>query len=101
MGPRARRIAVLSVHTCPLAELGGKKTGGMNVYIRELSREMAKQGFLVDIFTRYQDSCEAHLNVEDTPGVRVIHLPAGPSAALPALAIYDHVAEFTQGVLDF
>ena len=32
------RIAMLSVHTCPLATLGGKETGGMNVYVRDLSR---------------------------------------------------------------
>ena len=32
------RIAMLSVHTCPLAMLGGKETGGMNVYVRDLSR---------------------------------------------------------------
>ena len=36
-----RRVAMLSVHTCPLATLGGKETGGMNVYVRELAREWA------------------------------------------------------------
>jgi len=29
-------VAMLSYHTCPLAILGGKDTGGMNVYVREL-----------------------------------------------------------------
>jgi len=77
MAGRPRRIAILSVHTCPLAELGGKKTGGMNVYIRELSGEMAKLGFQVDIFTRYQDSCEAHLSTSEAAGVRVVHIPSG------------------------
>jgi len=101
MAGRPRRIAILSVHTCPLAELGGKKTGGMNVYIRELSGEMSRLGFQVDIFTRYQDSCEAHLGASESAGVRVIHIPAGPSSALPAAAIYDHLPEFTQGVLDY
>ena len=45
-------IAMLSVHTCPLAALGGKETGGMNVYVRELSRELGRMGVEVDIFTR-------------------------------------------------
>jgi len=48
------RIAMISVHSCPLATLGGKETGGMNVYIRELGRELAKKGLHIDIFTRSQ-----------------------------------------------
>ena len=40
------RIAMLSYHTCPLAILGGKDTGGMNVYVRDLSRELGR-GFAV------------------------------------------------------
>ena len=51
-----RRVAMLSVHTCPLATLGGKETGGMNVYVRELAREMGHRGLAVDVFTRSQDS---------------------------------------------
>ena len=42
---------MLSVHTCPLATLGGKETGGMNVYVRDLSAELARQGHQVDIYT--------------------------------------------------
>ena len=34
------RVAMLSYHTCPLATLGGKDTGGMNVYVRELTRHL-------------------------------------------------------------
>ena len=39
-----KRVAMLSVHTCPLAMLGGKETGGMNVYVRDLSRELVRRG---------------------------------------------------------
>ena len=49
-------IAMLSVHTCPLATLGGKETGGMNVYVRDLSRELVRRGHVVDVYTRSQDS---------------------------------------------
>ena len=49
------RIAMISVHTCPLAVLGGKESGGMNVYVRELTRELGRQGNGVDVFTRSQD----------------------------------------------
>ncbi|HEV8614541.1 MAG TPA: glycosyltransferase, partial [Methylomirabilota bacterium] len=46
---------MLSVHTCPLAALGGKETGGMNVYVRESARELGRMGVQVDVFTRSQD----------------------------------------------
>ena len=49
------RVAMLSVHTCPLAALGGKETGGMNVYVRELARELARMRVTADIFTRSQN----------------------------------------------
>ncbi len=51
-----RRVAMLSVHTSPLATLGGKKTGGMNVYVRELSRELGRRGIDVDVFTRSENA---------------------------------------------
>ena len=52
------RVAMLSVHTCPLAALGGKETGGMNVYVRELARELGRMGVEVDVFTRSQNRSE-------------------------------------------
>ena len=33
------KIAMLSVHSCPLGKVGGESTGGMSVYIREVARE--------------------------------------------------------------
>jgi D-inositol-3-phosphate glycosyltransferase len=50
------RVAMLSVHTCPLAALGGKETGGMNVYVRELARELSRMGVAADVFTRSQNA---------------------------------------------
>ena len=49
------RIAMLSIHSSPIAALGGKEAGGMNVYVRELSRELGERGIKVDMFTRSQD----------------------------------------------
>ena len=49
---------MLSVHTCPLAMLGGKKTGGMNVYVRDFSRELAKKGIEVDVFDTQGEALE-------------------------------------------
>ncbi len=94
------RIAMLSVHTCPLAVLGGKDTGGMNVYVRELSRELGRLGHAVDIFTRSQDPTVAHL-LEPWPGVRVLHVPAGPEAPCDRRLVFPYLGEFTQGVRAF
>ena len=49
------RIAMLSVHACPLAKLGGRDSGGMNVYVRELARELGRRGVEVDVFTRWRE----------------------------------------------
>jgi D-inositol-3-phosphate glycosyltransferase len=90
-------IAMLSVHTCPLAALGAKETGGMNVYVRELSRELGRMGVEVDIFTRSQNPAIPRV-VPMADSVRVVHLPAGPEAPLPRERVYDHLDEFVDGV---
>jgi D-inositol-3-phosphate glycosyltransferase len=69
------RIAVISVHTSPLAPAGGHKAGGMNVYVGELARELARRGNAVDVFTRRTGDEPAVVEAED--GVRVIHIDDG------------------------
>ncbi|MGQ9681563.1 MAG: glycosyltransferase [Anaerolineae bacterium] len=93
------RIAMLSFHTSPLAALGGKDTGGMNVYVRELSRQLGRRGLAVDIFTRRQDFTTP---VVEHPweGVRVLHLAAGPQAPMDRRQLFVHLPEFVQGLRD-
>ena len=71
-----RRIAFIAYHACPLVAPGQGKSGGMNVYVRQLAAAMANVGVEVDIFTRdhHGDACEV---TEFAPGVRVVHLPGG------------------------
>ena len=69
-----RRIAVLSIHTSPLASPGVGDAGGMNVYIRETAIRLADAGVAVDIYTRATDPDVAPI-VEPHPGVRVLHIP--------------------------
>lgn len=92
---------MLSVHTCPLAMLGGKKTGGMNVYVRDFSRELGRQGIQVDVFTRSQDDCVPRVVHDLGFGGRVIHIPAGPERPVPVADIIGYLNEFTTGVLHF
>jgi D-inositol-3-phosphate glycosyltransferase len=92
---------MISVHTCPLATLGGKETGGMNVYVRDLSRELGRRGIAVDCFTRSQDPLVPRINTELGPNGRVIHVPAGPEAPYDKNQIAHHLPQFVEGVLDF
>lgn len=91
------RVAILSVHTCPLAALGGKETGGMNVYVRATARELGRMGVHVDVFTRSQNPGIRRV-VELGTGARVIHLPAGPEAPMAREVVHRHLPEFVDGV---
>jgi D-inositol-3-phosphate glycosyltransferase len=95
-----KRVAMLSVHTCPLAGLGGRDTGGMNVYVRRLARGLARRHFAVDVFTRQRFAGGPRI-VEDGPGVRVIHLDAGPPGPMDKETIYEHLPEFAANVEAF
>ncbi len=99
--PPIRRIAMLSVHTCPLAMLGGKKTGGMNVYVRDYSLELSRRGIQVDVFTRSQDDCVPQVMHDLGENGRVIHIVAGPQQPIPVAQVGDYLDEFVQGVLTF
>ena len=90
-------IAMLSVHTCPLAALGGKETGGMNVYVRELARELSARGHRVDIYTRSQDPAVPHEVPGLEIGARVFHVPAGPEAPYNKHRLFDYLPEFVRG----
>ncbi|HEY8489457.1 MAG TPA: glycosyltransferase, partial [Dehalococcoidia bacterium] len=92
-----RRIAFLSMHTSPLARLGGREAGGMNVYVRELARRLAAAGFPVDVFTRRTDPAQPE-TVALAPGARVVHVAAGPAEPLEKGALPPYAAAFAEGV---
>jgi D-inositol-3-phosphate glycosyltransferase len=68
---------MLSMHTSPLEQPGTGDAGGMNVYVVELSRQLAILGTDVEIFTRATSS-RAEPRVTLAPGVTVHHVDAGP-----------------------
>jgi len=92
---------MLSYHTCPLAILGGKDTGGMNVYVRELTRQLGATGVQVDVFTRSQDEHVPHVLHDLGYGNRVVHVPAGPEVPLLKPELVSFVPEFVRGILEF
>ncbi len=94
------RIAMLSVHSGPLAALGGKEAGGMNVYVRELSRELGRRGIRVDVFTRLQHPTTPAIQLVDR-NVRVINLHAGPATPYDKNLLLDYLPEFVSHVRCF
>ncbi|NWF54158.1 MAG: glycosyltransferase [Syntrophaceae bacterium] len=95
-----KRVAVLSVHSCPLAALGGKETGGMNVYVREISRQMGRLGIGVDVFTRSQNP---HISpiVFLGQNARVVHIKAGPEEPVAKHKLLQYMPAFTSEVVRF
>jgi D-inositol-3-phosphate glycosyltransferase len=92
---------MLSYHTSPMAPLGRTRdAGGMNVYVRELSRELGRGGMDVDIFTRRADPSLPPIQCL-SERVRLIQIPAGPAEVLPPTALFPYVEDFTRRVARF
>lgn len=93
-----RRLAILSLHTSPLAQPGTGDSGGMNVYVRELAAAVARSGADCDVFTRAW-SPELPPVIEVEPGMRVHHIAAGPLEPIAKESLPEVVPEFTDRVL--
>ncbi|MEW6155152.1 MAG: glycosyltransferase [Actinomycetota bacterium] len=94
-----RHLAVLSMHTSPLAQPGAGDGGGMNVYVRELSSALARAGIDCDVYTRsWRRGLPSTVEVE--PGLRVHHVRAGPQAVVAKEDLPGLVDEFGSAVLD-
>jgi D-inositol-3-phosphate glycosyltransferase len=96
-----KRIAILSVHTSPLAALGGRKTGGMNVYVREFAEELGRRGVAVDIYTRRTACDTPEVDASLGEGVQVINIKAGNCQPLDPDQVYPHLSQFAAGVIAF
>ena len=96
--PEPRRVAVLSVHTSPLAQPGTGDAGGMNVYVLQTALELARRGVDVEIFTRATSSADPPV-VRVAPGVLVRNVVAGPFEGLDKNDLPTQLCAFTAGVL--
>lgn len=92
---------MISFHTSPLATLGGKDTGGMNVYVREIARELGRRNIHVDIFTRSNGKHCLRIDPRLGQNVRVIHVPAGPEAPVSKNDLFQYVPAFTEWMCEF
>jgi len=94
-----RHVALLSLHTSPLAQPGTGDGGGMNVYVRSLASALARAGVGCDVYTRAESPGQPSTVVLE-PGFRVLHLPAGPVAPVAKEALPDLIPEFTAAMLE-
>ncbi|RJG06714.1 glycosyltransferase family 1 protein [Noviherbaspirillum cavernae] len=95
-----RKIALISEHASPLATLGGTDSGGQNVYVAHLARQLARSGYLIDVFTR-ADSKSQNQVVRWLPNVRIVHVTAGPRHFIPKEAMLPHMEQFSRSVLRY
>jgi D-inositol-3-phosphate glycosyltransferase len=95
------RVAMISLHTSPLDQPGTGDAGGMNVYVVELSKRLARQGIAVDVFTRAtSSSLPPVVEVPGTDGaVLVRHVAAGPFEGLGKTELPGQLCTFAREVL--
>jgi D-inositol-3-phosphate glycosyltransferase len=92
-------VAVVTVHSCPLAKLGEKDAGGMNVYVLALARSIVDKDVFIDIYTRDHASCtEQIVNINES--IRIIHLSAGENY-LDKYELLGSLPGFIKNVVDF
>jgi D-inositol-3-phosphate glycosyltransferase len=94
-----RRVAILSMHTSPLAQPGAGDGGGMNVYVRALASALARSGVECDVYTRADDRAQPR-EVRVEPGFRVLHIDAGPRVTVPKHALHELVEPFVERAAD-
>jgi D-inositol-3-phosphate glycosyltransferase len=94
-----RNLAILSLHTSPLAQPGTGDGGGMNVYVRSLASALARAGVSCDVYTRLERPGQPATVVLE-PGLRVIHVPAGPLRPLAKEELPALLPAFTDAMLD-
>jgi D-inositol-3-phosphate glycosyltransferase len=91
------RVAMVSMHTSPLATPGVGDAGGLNVYVGEVARRLGERGLKVDVFTRDAGHGRPPV-VEVNEHTRVIHVPAGPAGPVAKEALLDLVHDFGEAL---
>jgi phosphoheptose isomerase len=95
-----KRIAFISEHASPLATLGGVDSGGQNVYVGELARNLVELGYSIDIFTRWDNAGLPEI-VCWVPGIRIVHVKAGPVEVVEKEKLLPFMPEFTGNMISF
>jgi D-inositol-3-phosphate glycosyltransferase len=85
--PTGLKIAMLSIHSSPIGDLGTRDTGGMSVYVREMAKELGKKGHHIDIFTQHNvGNYDPVMHLYDN--VRLVHLSGGTRGNIAKSSLY-------------
>ena len=86
--PTGLKIAMLSIHSSPIGDLGTRDTGGMSVYVREMAKELGKKGHHIDIFTQHNvGNYDPVMHLYDN--VRLVHLSGGTRGNIAKSSLYE------------
>jgi len=91
---------MISVHSDPSAKLGGHEDGGQNVYVSELSKELGKMGWSVDIFTRLTRK-RTKMVKHYGKNVNIIYIKSGPRYPVPKDKLLEKLPEFVGNFLAY
>src|SRR5690606_6167676 len=95
-----RTIALISEHASPLSRPGSVDSGGQNIYVAHVARQLAARGWHVDVFTR-RDRRGQPTVLQWEPRIRVIHVPAGPARHVPKEKMLPYMPAFAHFLEDF
>ena len=70
------------------------------MYVGELAYQLARKGYEVDIFTRWEHAQLPQV-VQWRNGVRVVHIKAGPVECIPKEQLLPYMADFRENMLAF
>ena len=93
------KILIISYHTCPENKLGSKDSGGLNIYLHEISNKLGTEGHPVDIFTRRHDISDP-LEIEINNNSKVVHLNAGDLAE-EKHKMHNYIDMFTSNLINY
>ncbi|QYD67012.1 glycosyltransferase [Paraburkholderia edwinii] len=93
------KIAMISEHASPLALAGSVDSGGQNIYVANVARQLHRAGHEVDVFTRRDRSLLPLVSEMD--GIRVINVPAGPPRQLAKERLLPYMNEFADFLVPF
>jgi glycosyltransferase involved in cell wall biosynthesis len=100
MNNKKRRIAFISDHASPLASIGSVDTGGQNVYVAQLAKHLAANGYLIDVYTR-RDCAEVDEVVNWEKDIRVINITAGPASNIVKEEMLQYMEQFRDNMVKF
>ncbi|MEO7966205.1 MAG: glycosyltransferase, partial [Gemmatimonadaceae bacterium] len=93
-------LAIISEHASPLAASGDPHAGRQNEYVAQIAERAVTHGFAVDVFTR-RDTPNVPEMIPWRPGVRVVHLDAGPARVVDRDELLPHMGDFAERFLEF